>query len=483
MRVLAYSFLVFGLGLVGSCKTPTAEEPSSALNSTSSNLYNGLVAKVIQDSRNQKLSDVPLDKLATSDNSNLKLLVETPEIYRSAAKLIENAEYEVLIATYTWDVRPERAQDGNEPAKTLFTAIAKAAKKIENFSSGTPRQLKVKILINQIQLLSSPEASIKEIVNSVEKYLAPLDFDKDKLDIRIATFPHKTLGNLHDKMIVVDGKHTVVTGANIQSNNNFKPYRWFDLGFQVSGPFAAAATEEFDHKWNHGYEVVTGRNWRWQCKINSAGKLDCKVDPVKFVVNPGKRRFMKFRGLRGQTSVIALPQSCEADSIVADRNLNSPQNAAWVYAFENAKSSIKVLSPNIDAEDFIRLSGEAAARGVNVKIVSSKGFNAEKIDIVGDTNTQVFEKLKSHSQAGTKLLGKWFVPEGETVPPVGGVAKAMHAKLLIADDEVVIMGSGNQDRFAWYHSCEFNAAFAEKQPVREAVAVFDKIWQRSVNAL
>ena len=115
--------------------------------------------------------------------------------------------------------------------------------------------------------------------------------------------------------------------------------------------------------------------------------------------------------------------------------------------------------------------------------MTSKGFNAEKIDIVGDTNQQVFDAFKSSSDdAGTNLFAKCYVASGESTPVIGGVDRAMHAKLVIIDDELVILGSGNQDRFAWYNSCELNLAYEESQATCDAVSFFDELWQRGADA-
>ncbi|NRA63371.1 MAG: phosphatidylserine/phosphatidylglycerophosphate/cardiolipin synthase family protein [Pseudobacteriovorax sp.] len=477
LRCLAFSVVLTGCKL----SDPASDSSPQSLGPNAS-LYDHIRASVVNNPKNQELSSVPLALLPTENNSNFAFLVQGEAIFNKAKEQISQAKYEVNIATYNWIVKDIYKDDDLDPAKAIFEGVATAVKNLTPLPSGQERKLLLKILVNQIRLFQGPNQSLAEVKRSIQRYLSPLDFDPNMIDIRIATYPHTKLGNLHDKMIIVDGKTLHTGGANVQSQNNFKPYQWMDLAVSMTGPIAAVGLYEFDKKWNRGSEIGIGKNWRYRCELVGATKeLTCEVDGAKEVVNPGQRTYLRFLNFKSHPTgrVLALPQSCDLDDLSRARRLNSPQNAAWLTGMKQAKRSIKVLSPNIDAEHFISSVKSAAARGVKVSIMTSKGFNAGTIGVVGQTNREVFDNMKlSSAEAGSTLQGRWYVPIGMSSPPDGGVAKAMHAKLMILDDELVILGSGNQDRFAWYHSCEFNIAFDEPAATKEVVDFFDGVWKK-----
>lgn len=55
-----------------------------------------------------------------------------------------------------------------------------------------------------------------------------------------------------------------------------------------------------------------------------------------------------------------------------------------------------------------------------------------------------------------------------------GEPQQSHLKMMIADDNVLVLGSGNLDRASWFTSQELGIAFFDEGLVKSVVAVVDQ---------
>lgn len=78
---------------------------------------------------------------------------------------------------------------------------------------------------------------------------------------------------------------------------------------------------------------------------------------------------------------------------------------------------------------------------------------------------QLYEKL---SAAGRQhLRWFWYVAKDQTRPVVAEASRrSCHIKLMIVDERVGIVGSGNQDTQSWYHSQEANVLLESRAVCR-----------------
>jgi len=80
-----------------------------------------------------------------------------------------------------------------------------------------------------------------------------------------------------------------------------------------------------------------------------------------------------------------------------------------------------------------------------------QGGHNEKIAHQLYTNPSLSPKGRSH------LHWQWYVAKDQAAPiPASQKKRSCHIKLMIADERVAIVGSGNQDTQSWFHSQEVN---------------------------
>ncbi|KAL2754268.1 hypothetical protein ACRALDRAFT_2043299 [Sodiomyces alcalophilus JCM 7366] len=144
-----------------------------------------------------------------------------------------------------------------------------------------------------------------------------------------------------------------------------------------------------------------------------------------------------------------------------NRDLVNPQNAAWLSALRNAQHSVFIQTPTLNAEPLLPAIVQACERGVDVWCYVCLGYNdtGELLPMQGGHNELVSHKLHTSlpPSARPKLHYSWYVAKDHAKPLVQWSGKrACHVKLLIADERVAILGSGNQDTQSWCHSQEAN---------------------------
>ncbi|CRK43120.1 hypothetical protein BN1708_008978 [Verticillium longisporum] len=143
-------------------------------------------------------------------------------------------------------------------------------------------------------------------------------------------------------------------------------------------------------------------------------------------------------------------------------SLSNPQNAAWLAALAHARSSVFIQSPTLNASPLLPALLAACERGVHVHAYICLGYNdaGELLPMQGGHNEAVAHRLHAQlsDDARPRLHYHWYVARDHAAPvPHSLGARACHIKLLIADERVGVVGSGNQDTQSWAHSQEVNA--------------------------
>ncbi|ORX35632.1 hypothetical protein BD324DRAFT_630908 [Kockovaella imperatae] len=150
-------------------------------------------------------------------------------------------------------------------------------------------------------------------------------------------------------------------------------------------------------------------------------------------------------------------------------DIRNPQNAAWLAGMRYAKKKIFIQSPTLNARPIVRGVKQACRRGVEVVLLLDLGFNdkGESIPFQGGTNEEVVDRLyKALNKEGKaeNLKVYWYTGKDQ-VRPLNAVVKQRncHIKFAAYDDQVVILGNGNQDSQSWFHSQEVNIMLDSKQ--------------------
>ncbi|KAM0715729.1 hypothetical protein Q7P37_009229 [Cladosporium fusiforme] len=145
-----------------------------------------------------------------------------------------------------------------------------------------------------------------------------------------------------------------------------------------------------------------------------------------------------------------------------NQSSNVPQNEAFLSLIENAKHNIFIQTPDLNAKDLLPALAKALERGVEITYYVCLGYNdaGEMLPGQGGINEQaagrLFRSLQS-DEAKARLNIFFYVAADQTEPKHKCFGqRSCHIKLLIADGQVAIQGSGNQDTQSWYHSQEVN---------------------------
>jgi len=245
-----------------------------------------------------------------------------------------------------------------------------------------------------------------------KKHLAALQ----KAGGRIATFgplvhlPFRGSDNLrnHRKIAVFDGTSAVVGGMNIAEEYmgpSPLPTRWCDLCAHVRGPAVSAIAEVFHADW----EFVTGE------------KLAARSNDER----PGTER----------VQVVASGPDSAADGFYD----------AVVSACYAAKRRIWIATPYFVPDDALtRALTSASRRGIDVFVLVPQASNHTLADLAGGVSLRMVES------AGGR---------------VGTFPRMLHAKAVVFDDDIAIIGSANLDMRSLFLDYEIATFFYTPEAV------------------
>ena len=157
-----------------------------------------------------------------------------------------------------------------------------------------------------------------------------------------------------------------------------------------------------------------------------------------------------------------------------------PQNEAWLSLIRNAKRSVFIQTPDLNAKPLLPVLIDACKRGIDVTYYVCLGYNdtGELLPGQGGTNEMAANHLYSQlSEQEKKFLKVFFYVSSDQTEPINDSFKkrSCHIKLLIVDESVAVQGSGNMDTQSvrcvlraemlnhllmlssqWFHSQEIN---------------------------
>ncbi|KAH9967378.1 hypothetical protein BC827DRAFT_587889 [Russula dissimulans] len=159
-----------------------------------------------------------------------------------------------------------------------------------------------------------------------------------------------------------------------------------------------------------------------------------------------------------------------------------PQDVAWLSAMCLAVRSVFIQTPTFNASPIVASALDACRRGVRVTLYLDLGFNdqGETIPFQGGTNEEVVHKmytaLNSEGNGAEKYLEVfWYTCKDQTRPLNAALKKRnCHVKFMAVDDQIAILGNGNQDTQSWFHSQEVNIMVDSPELVRS--------WLRAIDA-
>lgn len=400
-------------------------------------------------------SPVPLSRLVGYQNRFEKVLVDGPAIFGAFRDEIAGARHEVSISTYKW-----------EPDSQAAGLIGDGLKMAQvRHRGGTP--LVVRILVSDSEIFVSGR-TIDDIYVSQKRW----GLDPSKISLQLATYPYGSFGSLHEKLLIVDGRTLIVTGANVEKYHDC-PDPWHDTGYLVRGDAARSALSAYDTLWRR-------KARHWECQERSGFNCrDCEHPRVsRDWLGDGEP-------VVDRLPVIAVGRNA-SDTILGNGTRN-PQDVAWLTIFERAGDHIHICTPNINDDAFKDALVKAVVRGVRVELLTGWEFNgsASEAPLQGGGNVANAVELRRRvreraPERSGNLTISWHSTDGEK-PMVGNVPGASHVKALTADGLVAMVGSGNMDTQSWNKSHEYNILMDSGSAVQQIEdAFFRQDRERSV---
>ena len=410
------------------------------------------------------LADSPVDpsRLLSTCNRFVSLEINGPDIFAAARDLIATADHEVDLGFFEWDHRVDAADligDG------LIAAQARR----------TPSDpLLVRMMRDDVT--ADVSRVINELYDSTKDWISR-GLDPNLVQFQLATVPRDTLAapNYHDKLVVVDGRKVLITGANVQEQSN--PGRWHDSGYVLEGDVALSVLDAFEDTWKHS------ETEHWDCRPRSYD-TDCQQrSHYPQPSQPWKPAFGS--QVKGNVPVLAVGAG---KGTVFFNDTDKAQDIAWTTLMNRATSHIYVETPNINDDAFQAAIVAAVGRGVRVRLITSLGFNdfEEDLPTLGGSNLEVVGNLRKTIRASypayqDRFEVRWY---GETgiLPVTDKNDGASHTKYMSVDSQIAMVGSGNQDTISWNYAHELNILIDDPAVTQQIeAALFLADWNRSVN--
>lgn len=288
------------------------------------------------------------------------------------------------------------------------------------------------------------------------------------------------LSVMHPKYVIVDGRRAFVPSCNVSWE------RWFEGCVELEGGVVRPLMEFHENVWgvtgNAGvdFDATDGAEGSVEEQstrlhgTNSATPLDSAHDT-------SAAQSIEFPDME-EVPTIFLPSSHHRNPkfslwfpFLSQRNPPmTPLNAALLTLFANAQRTITILTPNVTSWPVVEALLAALARGVDVKIRTSKNMMlVEQLVTAGTTTSWCLGsfikryKALADRRRDTDAEAHWapgnleilYYKPIEWRRSVDDEPVLSHFKMTLVDGEYLVLGSGNMDRASWWTSQEIGVLF------------------------
>jgi phosphatidylserine/phosphatidylglycerophosphate/cardiolipin synthase-like enzyme len=415
--------------------------------------------------------------LITKSNIDAFMTGTGSAIYNSLVPLLESANHELILVTCFW-ARSATLDTLNGVLRRLSDkAVRRGTEKIRVRLCFSSSSLFQKLFHTQSLTGTSYPSSVW-----VKKLGLPDPSELNGLDIKIKSIFILPFSVMHPKFIIVDRKTAVLPSCNISWEE------WFEGAVTLTGPVVEQSLKFYRTFWERREDTATTLNAadsapvKLHDALESSAQLSRRDVNTVFLPSP-HRRNPRFSFFGAYESVQAPP---------------TPLNVFILTLVTKAEKSVRIQTPNVTAPPVLSALLKALARGIDVRIVTSERLMIlEQLVTAGTTTTRCIKKLiKRYQQLiyqregprdeeaaiaiAAPKLGRLHVSYFE---PIGGPKKRgqeegepqqSHLKMMIVDDEVLVLGSGNLDRASWFTSQELGVAFFDKEAVKKVGHAVDE---------
>lgn len=366
---------------------------------------------------------IPLTVISVCVLSHLPLLIplltsqRLPDIVRHMANVIVRAERDVFLATNYW-------QD-SVASKYITNAIRELDRRAG--ARGTRVVLKILYDRGSLKQLYQPHIVVPEKEFTGKNINLPHPSEIPNIDVEVMNFHTPLLGTFHAKYMVVDRKIALLQSNNVQDNENL------EMLIHLEGPIVDSLYDMALLSWHKAPDPplptldspaasqrVNGQPQAQHISWKGAVLLEHTADDPHYdddiagevarsqaslAPKPGRTHLQAVTRLLNHTvhenfpadpnappcppgplmtPYIAHPASAPYPMALVNRapygppthnSVSTPQNAAWLSALRNAKHSVHIVSPTLNASPLVPAILAACERGVDVYCYVSLGYN------------------------------------------------------------------------------------------------------------
>ena len=365
---------------------------------------------------------------------------------------VETAKQEIIFVTCFW----ARSQCLDELCKALIHLSERAKS-----SPSETSKLRVRLCFSSRSVVQklfhthNPNGYVYKPTEWVSKLGLPAPEALDWLDLEIKSLFFLPFSVMHPKFVIIDRKFALLPSCNLSYES------WFEGCLPLTGPVVDRLVSFWKETWGQNDLPSSVSEISHAEQISSAL---ASSHTISLLPSPHHRS----------------PHFCPFLSIPPPPK--TPLNVYLDDLIAEAKSSIKILTPNLTCQHVISLLLAALGRGVDVTIITNRRMMVVEQLLTAGTVTELcvrglkkrYSKLISarestnstdlhvelgHSATiGTLSIG-YFRPDTKYVKS--------HLKCTIVDEQTIVLGSGNMDRASWYTSQELGVAVEGTDVVKE----------------
>ncbi len=350
-----------------------------------------------------------------------------------AETAIEPGPHEIDFVTMGWDLDKEPNNDSDSPGDIFLQGIKSLYDNVQlhpgNYSGG----VRVRILLGLKYYFNSfyldQRVLVMNDLNDLEIERNAPNWTVEVAAYRNAdqsTFPapgsDSSGTHSHVKMMIVDGKHVIVGGYNmnyIYLEEN--PYH--DMGVQINGPIANRALKLFDGLWSEAYRC--DQFFLIQCVSES--RTESLIEGIP----------------HNKALSILTPEGNDVVFSLFRDDTDKTADKAITAAIEAANSEVNILQARFtnslfDPPQYARAVLDVLQKGdgqVDVNLLVSKGLTDLPSNAAGICELRL--QLLKEDLLGTHNLNTNFSDN------------PLHTKALSIDGSFIIVGSQNFDSSAW----------------------------------
>lgn len=437
----------------------------------------------------------------SSDNLvSPKVLVDPANIWGELARLVPSAKSEIGVQTFAWETN-------SAPAKAFLDSLNVLQDTRKAQKAKTP--VNVRLMIDTMPTGMNGNLKPDELRAELQSEIAKRGLDPRYVNVSIGLYEHSMLGSQHAKSVYIDNRVSLITGSNMNSADDFKDGE-HDAGFLYGGEAAVAARTDFDQAW--AKSTVSEQSFgSWV--TNDAGQ----APPVKHdfsqlpkwtdaVKDPKDDIDRLLATMKPQVPMAYVSRAPNDHVLATTQKPRDTLNRAVISMINNATTSYKFASANLNEPEIVEALVSAAFRGVKVQGLATRGYEDISEGLGAGTNASVvrgmYERLQRGFTAAHKSEG---VPEAKArelgaadakkffdfrwsrydasspAADIGHAPHSSHVKYASADERMAYNGSLNFDSQSWERSREIGVLVGDEQTVQQwNQQLFDKDFARAV---